>query len=89
MVFCGAMGGEAMLPEFLFADGGYEFLQVEGFEVGYVLEVAGAEGCNCGFQHRGRFRPALAEGCIRVPDYVGAFAGAVAYEQAWTLLQVF
>ena len=40
------------LPEFLFADGGYEFLEVEGFEVGYVLEVAGAEGCNCGFQHR-------------------------------------
>ena len=50
-MFCDAMGGEAMLPEFLFADGGYEFLQVEGFEVGYVLEVAGAEGCQGGSQH--------------------------------------
>ena len=33
-----------LLPEFLFADGGDEFLEVEGFEVGYVLEGAGAEG---------------------------------------------
>lgn len=32
------------LEEFLLADGGYEFLEVEGFEVGHVLEVAGVEG---------------------------------------------
>ena len=30
--------------EFLFADGGYEFLEVEWFEVCDVLEVAGAIG---------------------------------------------
>lgn len=32
------------LEEFLLADGGYEFLEVERFEVGHVLEVAGAKG---------------------------------------------
>ena len=33
------------LPHLLLADGGYEFLEVEWFEVGYVLEVGGAVGC--------------------------------------------
>ena len=31
------------LEEFLLADSGYEFLKVERFEVGHVLEVAGAK----------------------------------------------
>lgn len=30
------------LPELLLADGGDEFLEVERFEVCYVLEIAGA-----------------------------------------------
>ena len=32
------------LEEFLLADGGYEFLEVEWLEVGHVFEVAGAKG---------------------------------------------
>ena len=39
-VECSRTGSE----EFLLADGGYEFLEVEWFEVGHVLEVAGAKG---------------------------------------------
>ena len=39
------------LPHLLFADGGDEFLEVERFEVGYVLEVAGAVGCEGGGEH--------------------------------------
>ena len=31
------------LEKFLLADGGDEFLEVERFEVGHVLEVAGAK----------------------------------------------
>ena len=77
-----------MLPEFLFADGGDEFLEVEGFEVGYVLEVAGVEGCQGGFQHCGCFRLALAEAGVGVLDDVGAFAGSVTDEEAWALGQV-
>ena len=74
------------LPHLLLADGGDEFLEVEWFEVGDVLEVAGAVGGYGRLQHRRCFRPALAEAGVRVPDDVGAFAGAVAYEQAWTCL---
>ena len=77
------------LEEFLFADGGDEFLEVEGFEVCHVLEVACAEGCNCRFEHCRGFWPALAEVGVRVLDDIGTFAGAVAYEQAWTLLEIF
>ena len=40
------------LPHLLFADGGDEFLEVERLEVGYVLEVAGAVGCEGGGEHR-------------------------------------
>lgn len=36
------------LPEFLFADGGDEFLEVEWFEVGDVLEVCCTECCDGG-----------------------------------------
>ena len=39
------------LPHLFFADGGDEFLEVERFEVGYVLEVAGAVGCEGGGEH--------------------------------------
>ena len=39
-VECSRTGSE----EFLLADGGYEFLEVEWLEVGHVLEVAGAKG---------------------------------------------
>ena len=77
------------LPEFLFADGGDEFLEVEGFEVGDVLEVVGVEGCQGGFQHCGCFRLALAEAGVGVLDDVGAFAGSVTDEETWALGQVF
>lgn len=40
------------LPHLLLADGSDEFLQIERLEVGYVLEVAGAVGCESGLQHR-------------------------------------
>ena len=97
-IFAGGYGGRVrlpellelpVLPEFLFADGGDEFLEVEGFEVGYVLEVAGVEGCQGGFQHCGCFRLALAEAGVGVLDDVGAFAGSVTDEEAWALGQVF
>ena len=39
-VECSRTGSE----EFLLADGGYEFLEVEWLEVGHVLEAAGAKG---------------------------------------------
>ena len=77
------------LEEFLFADGGDELFEVERLEVGYVLEVAGAVGRKGWGEHCRGLRPALAEACIRMLDDIGTFAGAVAYEQAWTLLEVF
>ena len=77
------------LEQFLFADCGYEFLEVERLEVGYVLEVAGSEGDEGGLEHCCSVRIALMEAGVRVPDDVSAFAGSVADEEAWTLLKVF
>ena len=76
------------MPHLLLADGSYEFLEVERSEVGYVLEVARVVGCESWLDHRGCLRSALAEGRVRVLDDIGAFASAVAYEQAWSLLQI-
>ena len=77
------------LEQFLFADCGYEFLEIEWFEVGYVLEVAGFEGFEGWGQHGRGLRVALAEVCIRVSDDSLAFACAVADEQTWALLEIF
>ena len=77
------------LEQFLFADCGYEFFEVEWLEVGDVLESAGSVGCKGWFEHSGGLRHALAEVSVRVLDDVCAFAGSVADEEAWPLLQVF
>ena len=68
------------LEQFLFADRGDEFLEIERFEVGYVLEVAGFEGCEGWGQHGRGLRVALAEVCIRVLQHICALACAVADE---------
>ena len=77
------------LPEFLFADCGDEFLEVEWLEVCDVLEVSGAECRDGRGEHRRCLRMALAEVRVRVPDDIGAFAGSVSYEEDRALLQVF
>lgn len=78
-----------MSEQLLFADGCDEFLEVERFEVGYVLEVAGAKGLEGRGEHRGCFRVALAEISVRMLYDVGAFTGAVSYEEDRALLQIF
>ena len=40
-----------ILEQLLLADCGYEFLEVEWFEVGYVFEEAGVEGCHGRSEH--------------------------------------
>ena len=77
------------LEQLLFADGRDEFFEVEWLEVGHVFEAAGVEGLHGWDEHRRCFRPALAEVCVRVFDDICAFAGAVAYEQARALLEIF
>ena len=77
------------LEQLLFAYGCDELFEIEWFEVGYVLEITGAIGGKGRGEHCRGFRPALAEACVMVLDDICAFAGAVAYEQAWALLKVF
>ena len=77
------------LPEFLLADGGDEFLEVEWFEVGDVLEIAGAVGGEGGGEHSGGLRVALEEAGVRVLQEIGTFAGTVTDKEAWALLQIF
>ena len=79
----------SVLEEFLFADGGDEFFEVEWFEVGYVFEVAFAVGFEGWLEHCGCVRVALAEVGVRVLDHVCTFAGSVADEEDRTLLEVF
>ena len=77
------------LPEFLLADGGDEFLEVEWFEVGNVLEIAGAVGGEGGDEHSRGLRVALEEAGVRMLQEIGTFAGTVTDEEAWALLQIF
>ncbi len=69
------------LEELLLADGGDEFLEVEGFEVGNVFEAGGAVGFEGGGEHGGGVGAALEEAGVGVGDDVGAFAGAVSDEE--------
>lgn len=77
-----------MSEQFLFADRSDEFLEVERLEVSHVAEVLLAEfGLGRG-EHGGGCRIALAEAGVRMVDHSLAFAGSVADEKAWTLLQI-
>ena len=78
-----------VLEQLLLADCGDEFLEVERFEVGYVLKAAGIQSLQGRGEHRRGFWPALAEVCVGMFDHVGAFAGAVSDEETWALLKIF
>jgi hypothetical protein len=64
----------------LLADCSDEFLQIEWFEVGYVLEIAGAQCSQGRGEHSGCLRVALAEVSVGVFDDIGAFSGSVTDE---------
>ena len=77
------------LEEFLLAHSSYEFLEIERFEVCDIFESFFFICLESWLEHCSCIRVALAEVCVRVLDDVSAFAGAVADEEAWSLLQVF